>query len=275
MPLTSFQSDVLKLLSRNRSPDSYVAGAVALNRDGPRYSGDIDIFQDSEQRLHEVVEADTLTLRAAGFTVVDNGRQTTGKRSAIISGNNESTQIDWVANADFRFFPAITDELFGYVLHPIDLAANKASAAADRRVPRDIVDLVTIHETILPLGAVIWAAVGRFPGVSPEGMLDEIRRNSRFTANEFQALATERPIEPASLHQRIRAMLEDAAAFLPRMPSDLVGLVFLEDSKPVQPDPRRLESYQRHEGARRGHWPSSSEIGSAMLERYAHKPEQE
>ncbi len=29
---------------------------------------------------------------------------------------------------------------------------------ADRRVPRDIVDLLTIHDTILPLGAVVNAA---------------------------------------------------------------------------------------------------------------------
>jgi hypothetical protein len=48
----------------------------------------------------------------------------------------------------------------------LDLATNKASAAADRREPRDIVDLVTIHESILPLGAVICAAVSRFPGQS-------------------------------------------------------------------------------------------------------------
>ena len=60
-------------------------------------------------------------------------------------------QLEWVTDAAFRFFATQPDELFGYVLHPVDLAANKASAAADRRVPRDIVDLVTIHENILPL----------------------------------------------------------------------------------------------------------------------------
>jgi len=67
--------------------------------------------------------------------------------------------------ARFVFFPQ-RDELFGYVLHPVDLATNKASAAADRREPRDIVDLVTIHERILPLGAAICAAMGRFPGLA-------------------------------------------------------------------------------------------------------------
>jgi hypothetical protein len=58
----------------------------------------------------------------------------------------------------FRCFPTQPDEVSGYVLHPVDLATNKASAAADRRVPRDVVDLVTIHKETLPLGAVVTAA---------------------------------------------------------------------------------------------------------------------
>lgn len=58
MPLTKLQSHVLRLLAAARSLDSYIAGGVALNRDGPRYSGDIDSFQDTEQRLHDAAVAD-------------------------------------------------------------------------------------------------------------------------------------------------------------------------------------------------------------------------
>jgi hypothetical protein len=90
------------------------------------------------------------------------------------------------------------------VLQPADLATNKASAAADRRVSRDIVDLVTIHERILPLGAAITAAVGRFPGMTPDDMLAEIRRHGTFTADEFEALATEKPLEPREMHNGSR-----------------------------------------------------------------------
>jgi len=100
--------------------------------------------------------------------------------------------------------------------------------AADRREPRDIVDLVTIHEAILPLGASICAAVGRFPGQSPEEMLADITRHSRFTAEEFRVLATARPIDVPGLHRLIRGMLEDADRFISRIPSDAVGVVFLE-----------------------------------------------
>jgi len=82
-------------------------------------------------------------------------------------------------------------------------------------VPRDIVDLVTVHENILPLGAVVSAAVGKLPGVTPEEMLAEITRHSRFTIEEFQALATEQPIDVPRLHRRIHSMIEDAESFLP------------------------------------------------------------
>jgi hypothetical protein len=157
-----------------------------------------------------------------------------------------------VADSDFRVFPAQQDELFGYVLHPVDLATIKASAAADRREPRDIIDLVTIHESILPLGAVICAAVGRFPGLSPEEMLAEITRHSRFTAEEFRVLATEGPLDVAGVHRRIRDMIEDAERFIGEIPSDDVGFVFLDGDKPVQPDLGAPAKYQRRAGARRG-----------------------
>lgn len=271
MPLTKLQSRVLRLLAAERSPDSYIAGGVAINRDGPRFSGDIDIFQDTEQRLEAASAADAATLIAAGLKLSWK-KIATGKREAELEGIGDRMRLDWAHDSAFRFFPTQRDELFGYVLHPADLATNKASAAADRREPRDIVDLVTIHESILPLGAVLCAAVGRFPGPSPEEMLSEITRHSRFTAEEFLVLATATPIDVPDLHRRIRRMIEDAESFISRIPSDAVGVVFLENGAPVQPDPEALGTYQRHAGAPGGVWPSSLEISSAMLERYSKQP---
>jgi nucleotidyltransferase AbiEii toxin of type IV toxin-antitoxin system len=270
VPLTKLQSHVLRVLAAGRSLDSYIAGGVAINREGPRFSGDIDIFQDSENRLAAAAEADARALTEAGLKL-SWGRIQSGKRQAEVAGLGETMQLEWVADSAFRFFPAQRDDLFGYVLHPVDLATNKAAAAADRREPRDIVDLVTIHENILPLGAVISAAVGRFPGQSPEEMLADITRHSRFTAEEFRVLATERPIDVPGLHRRIRSMIEDAERFISRIPSDAVGFVFLEGEKPVQPDVEALGTYQRHAGRPGGVWPSSVEISSAMLERYSKK----
>jgi hypothetical protein len=240
---------------------------VAINRDGPRFSGDIDIFQDTEQRLEAAAQADAKALSAAGLEFSWK-KIVTGKREAEVKGLGEKMRLEWVHDSAFRFFPTQRDDVFGYVLHPVDLATNKTSAAADRREPRDVVDLVTIHETILPLGAAICAAVGRFPGQSPEEMLADIMRHSRFTAEEFRVLATERPIDVPDLHRRIRGMIEDAGRFISRIPSDAVGVIFLERGRAVQPDLGSLEKYQRHTGTLGGVWPSSSEISTAMLERY-------
>ena len=270
MPLTKLQSHVLRVLAAQRSPDSYIAGGVALNRDGPRFSGDIDIFQDTEQRLQAAVVADAEALAEAGLKLAWTTIMT-GKREAEIEGLGDRMRLEWVHDSAFRFFPAQPDELFGYVLHPVDLATNKASAAADRREPRDIVDLVTIHENILPLGAAVCAAVGRFPGQSPEEMLSDITRHSRFTAEEFRVLATERPIDVPGLHRRIRGMIE-AERFIGSIPSDAVGVIFLDAGEPVQPDIDSLEKYQRHAGTQGGVWPSSPEISRAMLERYNERP---
>ena len=268
MPISKFQSDVLRLLAAQRSPDSYIAGGIPINQQGPRYSADIDIFHDSAARQATAVQADEAALAAADYTITWPPNQHGGTHQASIEKDGERTELEWVTDSAFRFFPAQPDDLFGYVLHPVDLAANKAAAAADRRVPRDVVDLVTIHETILPLGAVVAAAAGKFPGTTPEEMLAEITRHSRFTADEFEVLATDQPIDARALHRRIRRMIEDAEAFIATLPCEAVGVVFLDGDKPVQPDVTALDKYRRNPGATRGLWPTSPEISRAMLERY-------
>jgi hypothetical protein len=50
MPLSKLQSDVLGLLAAHRDPESYIAGSAYPTRAGPRFSGDIDIFHDREER---------------------------------------------------------------------------------------------------------------------------------------------------------------------------------------------------------------------------------
>ena len=68
------------------------------------------------------------------------------------------------------------------------------------------------------------------------------------------------------------AALDDAEAFVMRMPTDKSGLLFLQGSILVQPDPGRLEGYQTHAGQRRGQWPASAEIAAATSERYTRPP---
>lgn len=271
MPLSRIQTEILHLLAVHRDPESYVGGSTPLNRAAPRYSGDIDVFHDREERVARAAEQDSALLQEHGY-VLEWQRREPGIYAVLASGGGETTKLEWVVDSDFRFFPTMPDETFGYVLHPVDIATNKIAAAYGRREPRDVVDLLTIHDRILPLGAVVWAAAGKALGFTPEGIINEIRRMARYTEADFRRVASDPPVDPAATMRRLRDVLEEAEAFVTRMPTDKVGLLFLKEGQVVQPDPDRLDSYQTHAGQRRGQWPSSAEITAAMLERYKKSP---
>jgi hypothetical protein len=267
VPLSSLQRDILRTLAAHRNPESYVAGSTPLHRDGPRFSGDIDIFHDREERVAVAAAQDAAALAAAGYTI-EWLRREPGLFAALVERDGESTKLEWARDSDFRFYPAQPDELFGYSLDLVDIATNKALAAAGRQVPRDVLDLLYIHEKHLPLGAVLWAAVAKDPGYSPESLAAEIRRNARYRADEYEALVMAEPVDAGAVNHRLRAALDAAEKFMRAMPADKQGILFLNDGKPVQPDPQRLESYAELAGKRHGVWPGSPEIGSAMLDRY-------
>jgi hypothetical protein len=267
VPLSKIQIDVLRLLASHRDPVSYVAGATPLNRDASRYSSDIDVFHDREERVATAALLDVQALAAAGYRV-SWLRQLPLIYTAEVSQGDVGTRLEWVVDSDFRFFPTMRDETFGYMLHPVDLATNKVMAAAGRREVRDIVDVVTVHETILALGAVIWAAVEKSPGFTPEGLIAEIRRNANYPAADWRALLSSEPIDPKDITLRLRSALNAAETFVMQMPTEHMGVLFLKDGQVVQPNPDRLPDYYAHAGQRRGHWPSSPDISTAMFERY-------
>jgi hypothetical protein len=272
VPLSELQVRLLRLLAEHRNPESYVAGASPLARLGPRFSNDIDLFHDRELAMQEAVRADTALLEKSGFSIEWTRRFPT-LHTAIIRSGDDATLLEWVVDSAYRFFPALRDGLFGYVLHPADIATNKALAAAGRREPRDIIDLLEIHARYLPLGAVAWAASAKDPGLSPEGIIAEIRRNGRYQQADYDRLRNQTPIDAAAASRALRAELDEADRFVRAMPSGTEGLLFLGPAgRPVQPDPAELASFTPHGGQQRGHWPSSPEISRAMFERYQQHP---
>ena len=264
MPISRLQSDILRLIAAKRDPESFVAGGVPINRSGPRYSADLDIFHDRQERVADAALTDADILTDAGYQVTWL-RQQPATYSASIRRGGEETKLEWVADSDYRFFPIIKDDQFGYVLHMVDLAVNKVMAAASRREARDIVDLLTLHDRVLPIGALVWAAVEIAPGYTPEGLIAEIRRNACYPAEELRQLAANPPIDPDAVMRRLRAALGEAERFVAAMPSDKAGLLFLRAGRPVQPDPSALDTYTTHAPKRRGHWPTSPDITAAML----------
>jgi hypothetical protein len=123
---------------------------VPINRSGPRYSADLDIFHDRQERVATAALADAAILKDAGFDVTWL-RQQPATYSASVRRGSDETKLEWVADSDYRFFPVVKDDQFGYVLHVADLAVNKVMAAASRREPRDAVDLLTLHDRVLRL----------------------------------------------------------------------------------------------------------------------------
>jgi hypothetical protein len=98
VPLTKLQKDVLHVISVNRSPESYVAGALPLNRDGPRFSSDIDIFHEREVAVTAAAQADFATLIGSEFQATWV-RRDPAIFTATVARGNEQTRLDWVVDS--------------------------------------------------------------------------------------------------------------------------------------------------------------------------------
>ena len=94
MPLSKVQIEVLRLL----------ASLYAI-----RYSGDIDVFRDREERVAAAALNDAQVLAAAGYRV-SWLRQLPLIYTAEVTQGDASTRLEWVVDSDFRFFPTMRDE---------------------------------------------------------------------------------------------------------------------------------------------------------------------
>jgi hypothetical protein len=196
VPLGEFEGEVLRLLARNRNPDSHVAGATVLNQaaSSPRTSRDIDIFHDSKEAIDAAFADDQATLKANGYTATVSMDEETFKRAQVSKGGRE-TKLEWVRDSSFRFYPAEADDELGYRLNYWDAATNKVLAAVFRNVIRDYIDLLEIHQTRLSLGALIWAAAGKDDGLSPLFMIEELVRIHRYPAIAYDEVTLTRPFD--------------------------------------------------------------------------------
>lgn len=213
MPLTPFQSEVLRLLAKNRSAQSYVAGGIALNaRENVRWSADVDIFHDVEQAVIQSSEADVQALQQAGYSVRQDIWTPTFRR-AWVARAEDGVKLEWCQDAAWRFFPIEPDEILGWRLHRFDALTNKALAMAGRVETRDLVDIVANAEKH-PLPAVIWAACAKDPGYNPLLLLNQMQRNSRVNPAELREMGAR--FEPAALKTRWLDLAEVAGKEIQR-----------------------------------------------------------
>ncbi|MCC5848033.1 MAG: hypothetical protein JJU29_08055 [Verrucomicrobia bacterium] len=259
MPIGAFEAEILRLLAANRNPESFIGGATVLNQpaDSPRASEDIDVFHDSEASLQKSVEQDLRTLHADGFEVSVLLSRPSFHR-AQVSKESQTSKIEWVHDSAFRFFPVETDDLMGYRLNLWDAATNKVLAGVGRGVVRDYVDLIYLHESRLSLGALIWAAAGKDPGLNPDFIREEMMRTQRYDPQTYQSLKLSRPVDPFTLKKIwLEAIREARDLFDLLLDMDApYGCFFLNDKDvPQTPTRETLATLRPHYGSLRGCWP--------------------
>ena len=240
MPLTAFQHTLLATLASSPAADRYLAGGAALHfaPHSARYSDDLDFFHDSEARVASAFAADRATLEAAGYAV-DAELSQPGFIRAIVRRGDAATRVDWAHESAWRFMPLVQDSLGGFLLHPVDLAINKVLALAGRDEPRDFVDMLYAHTHTLPLGALVWAAVGKDPGFTPLSLLELLKRRGRYRPADFDRLHLAEPFDLTRSKQMWLEALTDADALVRQRPPDEIGCLYYAEGvqRFATPDP--------------------------------------
>jgi hypothetical protein len=226
-----------------------VAGGSPVTALSARISGDVDVFNDREELVAPAATADAAALAELGYSVRWD-RQLPGIWSGTVEGGPEGLKLEWAHDSAYRFYPAMADPQFGYVLHPADLMTNKVLAAAGRSAARDLVDIVTLSDEV-PIAAAILAAVGKDPGMPPDTIMDHIAMFGRHQQTAFDRLRSAEPIDGVAVHRTIREGLALARSIVDRLEASAFGKLYLEEGRIVVPDPSRLGDY-RIRNARRG-----------------------
>jgi len=249
MPLTDYQEKLARLLSANRSHDSYLAGgaAILIEPNSTRFSRDLDYFHDSEARVAEAFEADRALLESDGY-LLDIDLQQAGFVRAIVRQGDEATRVEWARDSAWRFLPTVRDERVGFVLHPVDLAVNKVLALAGRDEPRDVLDTLHYHRNLMPLGALCWAACGKDPGFTPLSLLELLRRRGRVREEDLARLALAEPIDLHALKAEWHEALDGVGGFVESRPPDEIGCLYYSPSEQAFVDPRGVSDVVPHYG---------------------------
>ena len=240
MPLTAYQAGLTRLLSVNRSEDSYLAGGAALHIEAgsERYSEDLDYFHDSVKRVETAWSQDYALLTKEGYQIEVDMKLPGYIRAMVMKGDN-AARIEWAHDSSWRFLPVMKHPECGYLLHPVDIAVDKLLALVGRDEPRDVLDTMHAHRRILPLGTLCWATAGKDPGYTPGMLLELLRRRGRLRPEDLKRLHL---AEPVDLHDMKTAWLEalnQAEAFIRSRPAEQVGCLYYSRSRRtfVQPEP--------------------------------------
>lgn len=104
-------------------------------------------------------------------------------------------------------------------------------ALVGRLEVRDWVDAIHCAERLQPLGYLAWAATGKDPGFSPDAILEQAARSSRYTDDEVAELAfADSPPDAGDLSRRWHGLLANAHDVVRALPPEEVGKCVLTRS---------------------------------------------
>jgi hypothetical protein len=227
MPVTEFQARIAKLLSKNRTFDSYLAGGAALHFEpnSIRFSQDLDYFHDTEVRVFEAFIQDEAILRGDGISITREMMQP-GYIRVIVRDGNDASKIEWAHDSAWRFMPTYYLEDRGYTLDPVDLALNKVLALAGRDEVRDFLDVLHAHSHILALPALVWAACAKDPGFTPNSLLELLKRKGKFRPEDFNRLKLTIKLDLTAIKQTWMRALSEADEVIRSLPTEEVGALY-------------------------------------------------
>jgi hypothetical protein len=249
VPLTDYQARLARLLSANRTFDSYLAGgaAILIEPNTTRFSRDLDYFHDSEARVAEAFAADRGLLETEGYRIEVDLNQP-GFVRAVVRKGGDATKVEWARDSAWRFMPTVRDERVGFLLHPVDLAVNKTLALAGRDEPRDVLDVLHLHRAVLVLGALCWAACGKDPGFTPLSLLELLRRRGQIRREDLARLELAVPVDLHVLKQEWLEALDSVEPFVASCPTEEVGCLYYSASRRTFVDPRGVADSVPHFG---------------------------
>ncbi len=209
-------------------------------------------------------------LKAAGYRVQVRLSQPGFIRASVEADDREATRIDWAHDSAWRFMPLVRLDDGGLVLHDVDLAINKVLTLAGRDEPRDLVDILHAHEHILPLGALVWAAVAKDPGFNPASLLEQLKRRGRYRPEDVAELVLAAPLDLVECKEAWRATLRDAAEFIRERPYEEAGCLYYSPCRDcfVAPSPEaslREQGLVTHFGQSGGILPRVADITNTPL----------
>ena len=126
----------------------------------------------------------------------------------------------------------------GWRLNFWDAATNKVLAFAGRHVFRDYLDVVHLHREHLPLAALAWAAGGKDPGLTPEFIVDWMRRTSRYTPQEIEKARLPEPPDLVAMKMTLHEATFAADELFAKLPPAEMGCLYLDRERPQLPRER-------------------------------------